>query len=258
MDAALSVLAKPAIQVISTAALTGWRKARRYFFSPTILIAGQNSSGKTTLRDYFVTGYLPDKALQMPETMYFASELVEMSYENDAGSQKSFSFWIRDSRGFFDASPIVNDVDKQHPAFIYIFFDIRRFLEHKEENIEAQIMKYGDPVSWTEKFLMSVRGYIKLNSTAKRKLAGAAAIINKSDLINEETFTEKKEIIEKQLRPLFKEFEPYLGFGETHFDIFYTTMIRNKQIARADNKNSDLGNAISFMISHLILKKAIS
>jgi hypothetical protein len=137
MDAGIVV--GPAIEIASTAALKGWRKIARYL-SPTVLIAGQNSSGKTTLRDYFVTGYLPDKPIPMDETMRFESELIDMTYKgSDLQGERRFSFWVRDSRGFFDAGPLAQDIDAKHPRFIYIFFDVRRIKDPKDrkDDIDA-------------------------------------------------------------------------------------------------------------------------
>jgi hypothetical protein len=47
-------------------------------------------------------------------------------------------------------------------------------------------MKYEDPQSWLEKFSARVNEYLDINSTAKQKMSGGAAIINKCDLLSEE------------------------------------------------------------------------
>lgn len=247
----LKDLAKPAIKLLTAGAVTGWRKVRRYL-SPTILIAGRNSSGKTTLRNYFTTGLLPDKPLPTDETGTFVNTLVDITFQSGNRPADSVSLWLRDSRGFFDPDPLAIDIQHKHPVFIYFVFDVQRIWpSDQRRTIGTQIMKYEDVRSWAEKFKMRVQEHIGVNSRAKRKLCGGAVLINKCDRINEELLDEKSKILTKEIRTLFTELQPMLGFGEQRFDVFYTSMIRGKEIPRTSNRTSDLPLAIDFMFQAL-------
>jgi hypothetical protein len=76
--------------------------------------------------------------------------------------------------------------------------------------------------------------------------------------VTPEVFGKKSAALEARLRPLFKQLQPRLGFGEMNFDIFYTTMIRSRKIPRPEKPTSDLPEAIAFMIRCLRRKRVIT
>jgi hypothetical protein len=138
-------LLRPAIGLVTYGAVTGWRKIQRSR-SPTILIAWQNNSGKTTLCNYSKTGRLPNGEQQEEETQGFESTLVEMTYESGHAPVRNATFWITDSRGFFDSGPLVQEVRYHPPVFIFYIFDVRRILDPPNPNRPpaAATMKYED------------------------------------------------------------------------------------------------------------------
>ena len=239
---------KPAVDLVSHGAVTGWRWWLRRYRSPTILIAGPHNAGKTTLSDYFLTGAFPRKESPMDETQDFEDRLVEIVFTG-AAQQVPTSFWIRDSRGFFDAEPLVKDFQYTLPVFIYFVFDINKI----NRAGVATTMKYEFVEDWMEKFKMRVQEHIAVSSKTKKTLCGAAVLINKCDSIDEDEFRNKRAAFDRIVRPQFKELQPLLGFGEQRFDVFYTTMIEGKKIQRQERADSDFPWSVEFL--HSMLKK---
>jgi hypothetical protein len=244
----------PAFNLVQTGVVTGVRKIRRWL-SPTILIAGQNSSGKTTLRDFFAGSDLPDRALLNDETLYFDSRLVDLTFKRENGPERSFCCWIRDSRGFFDGDPLAKDIDHTRPIFIYFVFDVRRIADEARplglHSVEKDLMKYYWVQEWVEKFAGRAQENIPRSSKAKAKLCGACVLVNKCDLLNENELASKKHSFDEFVLPHFARMEPLLGFGQTRFEVFYTTMLKENKVLRPGREDSDLPNAISFMFRML-------
>jgi hypothetical protein len=241
-----SAVAKPAVELLTNGAIVGWRRIRRYF-SPTILIAGQHNAGKTTLSEYFRTGKFPPKESPMDETQDFESRLVELILQRP-GVQQTATFWIRDSRGFFDANPLVKDVQYVHPVFMYFVFDIKK-IEVKKATVQTMKLEFVD--QWMEKFKERVQEHISVNSKTKRALCGAAVLINKCDAVDNATFVSKQAAFDQRIRHHFRDLQPLLGFGDQRFDVFYTSMIAGKKLPRSANPESDFPLAIDFMVRML-------
>ena len=94
--------------------------------------------------------------------------------------------------------------------------------------------------------------FISIDSSAKRSLRGAAALINKCDSVDAPTFLAKQAVFVSDVRPIFNELQALLGFGETRFDVFYTSLIHGRDIARPSNTVSDFAIAIDFMFQLLV------
>jgi hypothetical protein len=185
----------------------------------------------------------------MDETQDFEDRLVEIVFTG-AAQQIPTSFWIRDSRGFFDADPLVKDFKYTLPVFIYFVFDINKI----DRAGVAPTMKYEFVEDWMEKFTKRVQEHIEVNSKAKRALCGAAVLINKCDsIVDEDEFRDKQAAFERMVRPQFKELQPLLGFGEQRFDVFYTTMIEGRKLKREERPDSDFPWSVEFL--HSTLKK---
>jgi hypothetical protein len=234
----------PTFNLVTTGVATGWRWASRFFFSPTILIAGQQNAGKTTLRNYFVTGDFPDTEELTDETQEFESRLVDLTFQRENGPQRTISLWIKDGRGFADSDPLVKDVAQTHPVFIYFVFDVRRIVD--SDAIDTPT-RYEFVHRWVQRFRSRVEEHVVQNSEAKRKLCGAAVLVNKCDLVDEDELRRKKDIFARLVMPHFEGIQPRLGFGE-QIKVCYTSMIRGKA--------SELPLAIDFMFRQMIIKGA--
>lgn len=240
--AVVGPLVNPAFSLVKTGAVEGVGWVRRNFFSPIILIAGMEHAGKSTLNEYFITGDLPSmEENKKRETHKFKNTLCAIVTKSGNGQTKPSFLRIRDSPGFCDAEPLVIDIRVTRPVFIYFMFDIRRIAE---EGTKGNIVKNQYVKDWVEDFATQVEAHIEISSKAKEKLCGAAALINKCNLVNKHEFQQKKEIFEKSIRPIFDKCEPRLGFGKSNFAVFYTSMIK-------DSETQSFHLAISRMISAL-------
>jgi hypothetical protein len=233
---------EPVFDFAMRGAVTGFRKVSRYFLSPTIMIAGPHNAGKSTLSDYFLTGNFLSNESPMDETQDFEDRLVDIAFRHGP-QHKIASFWIRDSRGFFDADPLVKDVEHRRPSFIFFVFDVKKI----EGRGAVQTMKYEYVEDWVKKFAMRVKEHIALNSKVKRALCGAAVLINKCDSVDGEIFRRSEAAFEQLIRPQFRDLQYLLDFGEQRFGVFYTTMINGRHLPRQDNPESDFSKAINFM-----------
>ncbi|TNC14022.1 hypothetical protein FF100_07450 [Methylobacterium terricola] len=248
-----------AMKITSTSISFGIRWIKRYF-SHTILIAGQNSSGKTSFRDYLLTGLLPPHARQMEETQDFSSRLASISFHNGTKLFSNITFWIRDSRGFFDAKPIAKDIKDQKPAFLYFVFDIRRIVEEPQISAglfdENALDKYGDTARWSRMLGVRIEEIIPHASTAKSKLCGVAILLNKCDKIDAATMESKVKYFKNSILPYFVALHPKLGVGETNIDVFRTALLKGKKLPSGEDSEHLL--ALEFMFQCLSQGGAIN
>jgi hypothetical protein len=263
------VAGKPAFELVSTGAVSGWRKVRNYFFSPTILIAGQHNAGKSTLSEYFQTGKLPPKEESKDETQDFEDCLVEIEAKRGAPA----TFWIRDSRGYCDTNPLAMDIEHVRPVFIFFVFDIKKINEKIDDSAAPTETdtKYEFVKEWTGKFLQRVKQHVKQGSKAHKRMCGAAVLINKCDRVDEATFKSRKEVFDKHIKRIFLEFQPLLNFGDQRFEVYYTAMMEGRTLPLmveqpADEsgkalprkrKDSEFPLAIDFMVRMLRTGKVI-
>ncbi|MGX7703849.1 hypothetical protein [Methylobacterium sp. Gmos1] len=247
-----------AMKITSSAISLSLRWIRRYF-SHTILLEGQNSSGKTSFRDFLLSGSLPPHPRPMEETQDFNSRLANIHFHNGTRSFNNFSFWIRDSRGFFDAKPIAKDVKDQKPAFLYFIFDIRRIIENPTGPAaafdEEALDKYGDTAKWSRMLGVRINELVPHDSAAKKKISGIAILINKCDKVDANTMHSKVDFFKREILPFFVDLHPKLGVGETNIDIFRTTLLRGKKLPSGEDSEHLL--AVDFMFRCLEQKGMI-
>jgi GTPase SAR1 family protein len=167
---------------IISKAPTGLKYVKSLFVGKTVVIVGQERSGKTTFLEYFQFGFFEDE--KDSDKTYDISPSVR--FDVKLGRNETLELSIKtvvDIPGQLGANFQAKEIFERKPHAFLIFLDLTR--PQKDLSI------------WLSEFCKRLETYWRVNKSKRNRVKSIILVLNKTDKVDNKTVTARKNALRK-------------------------------------------------------------